>query len=199
MARRQQGEDTRNRIIEAAADLFHRDGIHAVSVDDVLAASGTGKSQMYHYFRSKDDLVLAVAERLRDGAKGSPLAIPIDSWEGVEAWLRVHVTAMAGCDFARGCPVGTLAYARPEDHEALRTPISATYNIQRASLIAFFESRLSTVKDSPWDAQALATLCLATIQGSMILARSDGSAEAMEQSIDSLLKLLKGALGEDRL
>lgn len=197
MARRRQGEETRTRIIEAAADLFHRDGIHAVSVDDVLAASGTGKSQMYHYFRSKDDLVLAVAERLRDGAGGSPLAKPIKSWEGVEAWLRVHITAMAGCDFARGCPVGTLAYARPEDHEALRDLIAATYDIQRRPLIAFFESRLAKIDNPSWDADALATLCLATIQGAMILARNDGDARAMEQSIDGLMRLLKHALGDD--
>ena len=197
MARRRQGEETRTRIIEAAADLFHRDGIHAVSVDDVLAASGTGKSQMYHYFRSKDDLVLAVAERLRDGARGSPLAEPINSWDGVEAWLRVHITAMAGCDFARGCPVGTLAYARPEDHEALRGLIAATYDIQRGPLIAFFKSRLARIDNPPWDADGLATLCLATIQGSMILARNDGDARAMEQSIDGLMRLLKHALGDD--
>ena len=141
--------------------------------------------------------MLAVAERLRDGARGSPLAQPINSWDGVEAWLRVHITAMAGCDFARGCPVGTLAYARPEDHEALRGLIAATYDIQRGPLIAFFENRLDRIDTPTWDADTLATLCLATIQGAMILARNDRDARAMEQSIDGLMRLLKGALGDD--
>lgn len=196
MARQQKGEDARNRIIEAAADLFHRDGIHAVSVDDVLAASGTGKSQMYHYFRSKDDLVLAVAERIKNGVLASPMMTPISDWQGLEAWLRIHVVSMAGYDFGRGCPIGTLAYARREDHDALRAVLSATYDIQREPLVAFFKSRLASKGDPASQAEALATLCLATIQGAMILSRNDRSAGAMDQAIDSLMHLLKATLSD---
>ncbi|WP_345125010.1 helix-turn-helix domain-containing protein [Streptomyces chiangmaiensis] len=50
---------TRSRIVEAAAELFHVDGVHAVTLDDVRAASGTSKSQLYHHFADKDELVRA--------------------------------------------------------------------------------------------------------------------------------------------
>jgi AcrR family transcriptional regulator len=196
MARHKKGEETRNRIIDAAADLFHRDGIHAVSVDDVLAQSGTGKSQMYHYFKSKDDLVLAVADRIQNGVTASPMIAPIDDWQGLETWLRIHVVSMAGYEFGRGCPIGTLAYARREDQDALGAILAATYNIQRQPLVAFFDSRLSAQDKPAADADALATLCLATIQGAMILARNDRDGAAMEQAIDSLMRLLKATLGD---
>ncbi|MED7827363.1 TetR/AcrR family transcriptional regulator [Streptomyces chiangmaiensis] len=53
------GAMTRSRIVEAAAELFHVDGVHAVTLDDVRAASGTSKSQLYHHFADKDELVRA--------------------------------------------------------------------------------------------------------------------------------------------
>ena len=74
--------------------------------------------------------------------------------------------------------------------------LTATYDIQRGHLIAFFGSRLAETDNSTWDGAALATLCLTTIQGSMILARSDRDAQAMDQSIDGPPRLLKSALGD---
>ena len=54
------GEATRLRIVAAAADLMYSQGVEATSVDDVIEASGTGKSQVYHYFSDKTELVEAV-------------------------------------------------------------------------------------------------------------------------------------------
>jgi TetR/AcrR family transcriptional repressor of nem operon len=45
--------------VERAAGLFAERGIAATSVDEVLAASGAGKGQFYHYFRGRDELAAA--------------------------------------------------------------------------------------------------------------------------------------------
>jgi AcrR family transcriptional regulator len=42
----------------AAADLFHKQGVHATSPDEVIEASNTGKGQFYHYFKSKEGLYM---------------------------------------------------------------------------------------------------------------------------------------------
>ena len=60
------GAGTRFRIIHAAADLFHRQGVVATSPDQVIAASETGKGQFYHYFGSKEGLVHEVLRFIRD-------------------------------------------------------------------------------------------------------------------------------------
>ena len=57
------GTATRARIVEAAADLVRAHGVANTSLDAVLAASDASKSQLYHYFADKDDLVLAVIQR----------------------------------------------------------------------------------------------------------------------------------------
>ena len=48
------GADTKLRIIHVAADLFHKEGVHATSPDEIIEASGTGNGQFYYYFKSKE-------------------------------------------------------------------------------------------------------------------------------------------------
>jgi AcrR family transcriptional regulator len=47
-------------IVSAAAKLMHERGFAAPSMDDVLAASGAGKSQVHHHFDGRQDLRVAV-------------------------------------------------------------------------------------------------------------------------------------------
>jgi AcrR family transcriptional regulator len=51
------GAEARLRIIEAAAELFNKQGVGATSPDQIIEASGTGQGQFYHYFKSKEGLV----------------------------------------------------------------------------------------------------------------------------------------------
>jgi len=55
--------NTRDRLIEAAGDLFYRTGFQAVGLDQILQAVGITKTAFYKHFESKDDLILAVLER----------------------------------------------------------------------------------------------------------------------------------------
>lgn len=66
----------RARLLETAEDLFYAEGIRAVGIDRVLAASGVGKASLYRHFASKEELVVAVL-RSRD-----------ESWR---AWLQAAV------------------------------------------------------------------------------------------------------------
>lgn len=53
------GNITRGRIIEAAARLFYREGIRAVSVEAVAEKAGVTKKTLYYHFKSKDELITA--------------------------------------------------------------------------------------------------------------------------------------------
>ncbi|HEX2212153.1 MAG TPA: TetR/AcrR family transcriptional regulator, partial [Mycobacterium sp.] len=58
------GAATRNRIILAAAELMHAQGVAATTIDEVLAASATSKSQFYQHFEDKSELVYeAITQR----------------------------------------------------------------------------------------------------------------------------------------
>ena len=51
------------RILDAARDLFCRDGIHATGIDAILAAAGASKMTLYGRFGSKDALLREVLDR----------------------------------------------------------------------------------------------------------------------------------------
>jgi AcrR family transcriptional regulator len=55
-------DQTRDRIITAAARLFYNEGIRAASVDAIAEKAGVTKKTLYYHFRSKDELVAAYLE-----------------------------------------------------------------------------------------------------------------------------------------
>jgi AcrR family transcriptional regulator len=52
----------RQHILTSAWVCFSRDGFHATSMDDVIAATGMSSSAVYRYFRSKEEIIRASAE-----------------------------------------------------------------------------------------------------------------------------------------
>jgi AcrR family transcriptional regulator len=53
----------RQHILTSAFGCFSRDGFHATSMDDIIAATGMSSSAVYRYFRSKEDIIRACAEQ----------------------------------------------------------------------------------------------------------------------------------------
>lgn len=60
--RLEQGAQSRTRLIAAARALFERDGYAATSTEALLVATGLTRGALYHHFRDKKDLFVAVCE-----------------------------------------------------------------------------------------------------------------------------------------
>src|SRR5262245_28667981 len=129
MARSGRGVETRRKIIEAAADLFHKQGVNATSPDEIIEASGTGKGQFYHYFKSKEGLVHEVlqvyAEAIRSAA--APIQYDIRSWEDLERWFSSQVALQRRFGMTRGCPFGTIAGEVTEKDELIRQDLNLIF------------------------------------------------------------------------
>jgi AcrR family transcriptional regulator len=63
-------ESRRGALVDAAFGVFLEKGVAASSVDDIVEAAGVAKGTFYLYFRTKDDAINAVAERIVDGVAG---------------------------------------------------------------------------------------------------------------------------------
>jgi AcrR family transcriptional regulator len=57
------GEQTRQEIIAAASLLFYRRGYTNTSFSDIVAVTGVQRGNIYHYFKTKDDVLAAVIEQ----------------------------------------------------------------------------------------------------------------------------------------
>src|SRR5437660_7660199 len=112
------GAATRARIVEATADLIYAHGVERTSLDEVMAAGGVSKSQLYHYFADKDALVLEViarqTERVLDAQRSHLEAL--DSLPSLKAWLNIFVRLDKATQ-SRGCPLGSLASELANDSE----------------------------------------------------------------------------------
>src|SRR5437899_3879617 len=64
MPRPDVSEERREQILEAAKTVFARIGVHEARMDDIVRAASLSKGALYWYFKSKDDLVAALVERL---------------------------------------------------------------------------------------------------------------------------------------
>ena len=101
-------ETPRDRLLTAAATLFHENGIQATGVDAIIEAAGVAKATFYRHFPSKDDLVVAWLrdprarwfERVRAQAQASR-ARPRDEillfFEATARWLEEE--GYRGCAF----------------------------------------------------------------------------------------------------
>jgi AcrR family transcriptional regulator len=191
------GEQTRQRIIRAAADLFHRNGARATSPDEVIEASQTGKGQFYHYFKNKEDLVHEVLqtylEEIRAGT--SPIDYEISSWGDLAKWFAAHLKLQENYDMTRGCPYGTLGNEVTVNDELIRQDVRLIFELVKTKLAAFFlQEKAKRRLSKHADAQRMAEFCVATIQGAMLLGKIDRSKRPVEAAAREAVAHLKGYL-----
>jgi TetR/AcrR family transcriptional repressor of nem operon len=170
--------DARERLVEAASDLVHRRGYNAVSVADICEDAGLQKGSFYHFFKSKQALVLATLEA-HAGRLGDMFDRHLhhdgDARAQLEAWLTGMYGGMAarqakeGC--LLGCPVGNLTQEMAE-----RDP---DIQLRLARIFGSWSNRLS------------ATIRRATEQGTLRVSDPDGAAEFLVALVQGSLLLAK--------
>src|SRR5467141_535412 len=87
------GRAMRERILQAAAELIAKKGAAGMSLDDVRERTGASRSQLYHYFEDKDDLVRAVIGVTTDAVIDvqGQLLDHLDTWAGIDRWFNALV------------------------------------------------------------------------------------------------------------
>lgn len=193
-ARSTRGAETKLRIIRAAADLFHKQGVGATSPDQVIEASGTGKGQFYHYFKSKEGLVHEVLQTyLEDIAKGTaPLSYEINSWEDLERWFFSNVELQKRYRMTRGCPFGTIGNEVTENDELIRQDLNLIFEVIKNKLAAFFikEKAQGRLSEDANEYQ-IADFCVGSIQGAMLLGKIKRNSQPVETTVREALAHLK--------
>ena len=191
------GRASRERIVERAAELFAEQGVAATSLDEVLAAAGAGKSQLYHYFRGRDELV-AAAVGLRCAQVLAGLTQALDT-VGSLAELE---QALAG--FADGyeqmglpgCPIGSLAGEVAERNEGARLQTAAAFDAWE-QLFAGALERMRERGELRADASSavLATALLASIEGGMVLSQARKDPAPLRIAVEAALGQVRTHLG----
>src|SRR5882757_3933934 len=123
------GEQTRERIVSAAANLIFERGVAGTSIEDVKEAAGVSSSQLYHYFGDKQALIHAVIAHQSDAviASQEPLLGKLDSLDALRGWRDQAVTIERQLQCKGGCPIGALAGELAEVDPEARADIAAGF------------------------------------------------------------------------
>ena len=168
----ERGRATRERILQAAAELVAEKGAAGMSLDDLRARTGASRSQLYHYFDDRDDLVRAVIDVTADAVLNvqGDLLGRLDSWAGIDRWFDSLVQLQVDRQACGGCPIGSLAGQLAEHDPQARAAIAAGLERWETNLregLTRMKARGKLRKDA--DPAALATATMASIQGGLLL------------------------------
>jgi AcrR family transcriptional regulator len=75
---------TREKILDAAVNVFSRKGYHEAKVDDIVEASDTSKGSVYFYFPGKQQIFLALVDKFADVLQQRVIEAVSDERDGVQ-------------------------------------------------------------------------------------------------------------------
>jgi AcrR family transcriptional regulator len=185
------GTATRARIVAAAASLVYERGIARTSLDDVMAATGTSKSQLYHYFADKDALICEVikAQLGRIIAAQEAGLHEVTSWEGLQRWCDHFVTATRATNGAGGCPLGSLVGELADQSEPARRVLAQCFAEWQSYLCEGFQAmRDNGELAAQADPAELALTVMSALQGGLLMAQATRTARPLELALNMALQ-----------
>jgi TetR/AcrR family transcriptional regulator, transcriptional repressor for nem operon len=190
------GAATKARIVAAAATLVYERGVAGTSLDDVMAATGTSKSQLYHYFADKDALLYEVIRaqlgRIIAAQEAAHLH-EVSSWEGLQRWCDHFLTVTRATQGAGGCPLGSLVGQLADQSEPARRVLAQCFAEWQSYLSGGFEAmRDNGELAAHADPAELALTLMSALQGGLLMAQATRSARPLELALDMALQHMAG-------
>ncbi len=190
---------TRENILRAATGLFWEKGYAETSFTDIFAAAKVSSGSFYHFFKSKEGLLIAVLEQYKEMLHAVLLAPvyekfpdPIDKIFGLLARYR---EAVVGTDCTYGCPIGRLSLEiSPEYREAHRLLAENFTGWTEA-----VQANLEAARDrfpSNVDFKRLSHFVLTVMEGGVMQSRSYRNVEPFDMAVAELRAYFDRLLAE---
>ncbi|MFI5934505.1 TetR/AcrR family transcriptional regulator [Actinoplanes sp. NPDC051494] len=178
------GRRTRARILTGAAEVLRERGVAGVILDDVMARTGTSKSQLFHYFPGgKDELLLAVLHQHAEVLLTEQHALLTDlAALRTEAAWQAWRDAVVGYFHVNGtgCALQTLAQHVGRTDPAAHTVVASLFDRWRSAIAGAMRAAAPGL-----DAQRASAALVAGIQGGATLMLSTGTSTYLEAALDS--------------
>jgi AcrR family transcriptional regulator len=196
----EQGQHTRRRIVEAAADLIFHHGVAGTSIPSVQQAANVSASQIYHYFGDKTGLIRAVIAYRLSGAEesGAFRADRFESIAAIEEWRDIVLALQIERDCFGGCEFGSLASELDDSEPVYRSDAIAGF----ARLGAPMRDGLRTVQargelTADADPDTLALALLSALQGGLLINKARRDVTALRAVLDTVIDRIR-ELSTDR-
>jgi AcrR family transcriptional regulator len=189
----ERGRLTRRRIVAAALDVVAENGALGASLDEVGARAPASRSQLYHYFDDKTDLLRAVAEATNDAVLGAQqdLFDGLGTWEGLVRWADALVAVQEERGGRGGCPIANLLGQLGERDEDTRAVLGSGFDRWESAIRGGLTAMAESGQLRPGtDVALLATSTLASLQGGLLLAQARREPASLRKALDGALALI---------
>jgi AcrR family transcriptional regulator len=186
--------NTRERIVQASAELFRRQGYSATGVKQIVEAARAPFGSLYHFFPGGKEQLGAEAIRL-SGALYE-LLIPAvidpapDPVSGVRAFFSGAAEHLRETDYEDACPIATVALEVSSSSETMRRACADVFE----SWIVQGAARHTRAGLSRETARELTIGMLAALEGAFVLARALRSTEPLEVAGELVARSVQEAL-----
>ncbi|WP_374572826.1 TetR/AcrR family transcriptional regulator [Phenylobacterium sp.] len=176
-------EATRRQIVEAADDLFYRQGFDHTSFADIAQAVGLSRGNFYYHFKTKDEILgEVIALRLQT------TQAMLDAWEAqgedpaqrIASFIEMLIANRAQI-MLHGCPVGTLCGELAKLDHAAQGRAAEVFSLFRTWL-----ARQFALMGAGAEADRLAMHLLARSQGVAALASAFRDEAFIRQEVDQM-------------
>jgi TetR/AcrR family transcriptional repressor of nem operon len=195
-------DSTRDRLLSAAMRLFWEKGYNTTSVADIVREAGAHSGSLYHFFPTKQDLLVAVLDRYLAGIH--PMLLE-PAWQGVDdpiervfALLAAYRKRLLDTDCFYGCPIGSLALELHEPDPPVRERLAANFDAWTRAVRSCLDDAGDRLP-ADVDRAELAQFVLTTMEGGVMQSRTHRTIDAFDAGVrrlrDYFARLEKAAVG----
>jgi TetR/AcrR family transcriptional regulator, transcriptional repressor for nem operon len=186
------GEQTKRKIVEAAAPIFNTRGYEGSSLNDLMHATGLKKGGIYRHFSSKEELAAEAFDYTWAVAWNARL-LHVDEKAGGIAKLKQFIANFVDyrSPIAGGCPILNTAVDADDGNAMLRARVLKALHswVGRLQTIVKQGKKRGEVQESV-DPKAVATLIIASLEGALMMSRlgkSDQPLRSVRQHLNRYL------------
>lgn len=192
------GEETKEKILHQAAELFNQQGFAGSSISDIMRVTRLQKGGIYNHFKSKDELALlafdyAIAQ-IRERNKAA-LRNKRHAVERLQAIIDVFRSNINNPPIKGGCPLLNTAVESDDTHPALRDRTQAAMNSWREMICRIIQKGMEKGEIRPTiDADEVATIIISTLEGAVMMSKLYGDAIHLERVVKHLNDYIQSQL-----
>ena len=178
---KEQGSSSKDKIIQAADQLFYVHGYNQTSFSDIAEETGIPRGNFYYYFKTKDEILGAVLEYRSQQIENLLLACEQHSDDPKQQLLYLIEILVREEDniIHYGCPLGTLSAELSKMSVSLQQQVTVIFE----SLRVWIDKKLAVCGFAE-RSQALSMEILARLQGTTVLANVYHDVEFLRRSAE---------------
>ncbi len=180
-----------------ATELIRRHGYMATTVDDICARAGVTKGGFFYHFKTKDQLAEACLAQWDAGAAAmesrAPFQAAAQPYDRALGYMDFYISLFDNPALLTSCLAGTTVQEVADTHPSLRDAANVCF-VNASGRFRALLDQASARRQPRVDTASLASLWMATVQGSLILAKASQNPSVIRRNLEHVRSYIASQL-----